>query len=148
MAEAAAVATVVGIASFGIQLTEILYNFSATVSSAREEAGYIASHLSLYSNVLDILSERINDEEPVLSTAALELIDELQIRSRKLFKTIEGLLPDVKHGKKSPSLLQKIKWNFRKPKVALLVGELDYLRSTVQLLVTIIFTYKKVRKRK
>ncbi|KIW68591.1 hypothetical protein PV04_04529 [Phialophora macrospora] len=145
MAEAAAVASIVGIASFGIQLTKALYEFGCNVSSARDEANYIARHVDLYANVLDVLTERIDDDEPILSDAAFDLIDELQCQSKQIFTKIEYLLPVPKEGKDDISFLQKVKWNFTKSRVALLVGELDYLRSTVQLLVTIIFTGKKLR---
>jgi hypothetical protein len=145
MAEAAAVASIVGIASFGIQLTKTLYEFGSNVSSATEEANYIARHVDLYANVLDILTERIDDDEPILTDAAFDLIDELQYQSNEIFTKIEHLLPVPKEGKDDISFLQKVKWNFTKSRVALLVGELDYLRSTVQLLVTIIFTGKKMR---
>ena len=145
MAEAAAVASIVGIAGFGIQLTQNLYTFGCNVSSARDETNYIARHVDLYSNVLDILTERLEDEEPILSGAAFDLINELQYQSQELFKNIEQSLPSPKNGKDDISFLQKVKWNFTKSRVALLVGELDYLRSTVHLLVTIIFTGRKIR---
>lgn len=145
MAEAAAVASIVGIASFGIQLTQSLYRFGSNVASAREETAYIARHIDLYANVLDILTERIDDEEPILSDAAFDLIDELHYQSNKLFDRIKQTLPSPKNGKDDISFLQRVKWNFQKSKVALLVGELDYLRSIVHLLVTVIFTGRKIR---
>jgi hypothetical protein len=148
MAEAAAVATVVGIASFGIQLTKILYDFGSTVSGAREETSYIARHVDLYANVLDILTERIDDEEPILTDAALDLIEELHFQSNELFAKIQDLLPGAKASNDDVSFLERVKWNFRKSKVALLVGELDYLRSTVHLLVTIVFTGRKIQRSK
>jgi hypothetical protein len=118
------------------------------VSRAREQTGYIARHVDLYANVLDILTERIDDEEPILSDAAFDLIDELKYQSNDLFTKIEKLLPIPKDGKDEISFLQKVRWNFTQSRVALLVGELDYLRSTVHLLVTIIFTGRKLRSRR
>lgn len=85
MAEAAAVASIVGLASFGIRLTQTLYTFGSNVSSAREDANYIARHVDLYANVLDILTERIDDEEPLLSDAAFDLIEELRFQSNDVF---------------------------------------------------------------
>lgn len=148
MAEAAAVASIVGLASFGIRLTQTLYTFGSNVSSAREDANYIARHVDLYANVLDILTERIDDEEPLLSEAAFDLIEELRFQSNDVFNKIEQLLPNPKESTGDISFLQRMKWNFTKSRVALLVGELDYLRSTVHLLVTIIFTGRKIQSRK
>ncbi|EXJ76767.1 uncharacterized protein A1O5_01275 [Cladophialophora psammophila CBS 110553] len=120
MAETAAIASIVGIASFGIQLTGALYHFGSNVTSAREETSYIARHVDLYANVLDLLMERIEQDKP-------------------------EPLPPVKRPKDGVAFIQKLKWNFTKPKVALLVRELDHLRSIVHLLVTIIFTGSKIR---
>lgn len=145
MAEVAAIASIVGIASFGIQLTQSLYEFGSTVSAAKEETGYIARHVDLYANVLDVLKEKIDDDEPILSDAAVDLIDELEYQSKELFVKIEKLLPNPKEGKDDISFLQKVKWNFTKQRVALLVGEIDRLRSIVHLLTTIIFTGRKFR---
>jgi hypothetical protein len=55
MAEAAAVAKTVGVATFGIQLTKKLYEFGPSMSTAREDTGHIAPHVDLYANILDIL---------------------------------------------------------------------------------------------
>ena len=99
MAEAAAVASIVGIASFGIELTKSLYEFGSTVSAANEETSYIARHVDLYANVLDILTERIDDDEPILTDAALDLIDELQYQSKQISTKIGKLLPVPDKGK-------------------------------------------------
>ncbi|KAF7511438.1 hypothetical protein GJ744_004627 [Endocarpon pusillum] len=141
MAELAA--GVIGISTFGIQLTRTLYEFGSTASSAKEQTDYIARHVTLYASVLDLLSERIDEEDPILSSKAYDLVEELGDQSYNLFHKIEKLLPV--RGKDDLTFFEKIKWNFKKSKVELLVGELDYLKSTVHLLVSVIFAGKRIR---
>jgi hypothetical protein len=142
MAEIGLAASLLGISSFGIKLTTTLYSFASTASSARKQTDFIARHIKLYSEVLDLLGQRIEDEEPIHSDKALRLVDEICEQSYFLFGKIEDLLPDSND---SISLLQKIKWNFKKPKADWLVSELEYLKSTVNLLISVLYAGKKIR---
>jgi hypothetical protein len=49
------VASLIGIATFGIKLTTTLYEFGTNAASAREQTDRIARHLRLYSEVLEVL---------------------------------------------------------------------------------------------
>jgi hypothetical protein len=140
MAEVGIVASLVGISSFGIKLTTTLYDFGSTVSSAREQTDYIARHITLYSDVLEILAERIDDDEPIHSRKALDLVYDIYDQSCDLFDKIRNLLPDWTD---KLSFIQKIKWNFRKTKVDLLVSEIEYMKSTVNLLVSVLLCWEE-----
>jgi hypothetical protein len=138
------VASIIGISTFGVKLTLRLYEFGSTTSSAKQETDRIAKHVTLYSNVLEILAERLEADAPLISEAAIDLAEELYDQSDELFRRIKALLPRKDAQDKMP-FLQKVAWNFRKTKVDMLIGELQYLKSTVHLLVTVIFTGKRVR---
>lgn len=140
MAEVAA--SLIGIATFGVKLTTTLYEFGADVASAREQTDRIARHLQLYSDVLEVLVERIDDTEPIHSAKALDLVDEIYDQSYDLFDKIRDLMPNK--GERM-SFLRKITWNFKKSRVALVVSEIEYLKSTVTLLVTVLFAGKRIR---
>ena len=142
MAEIAA--SIIGISSFGVRLTLELYNFGATTASAKQQTDRIAKHVTLYSNVLELLAERVKEDAPMISEVAIDLVEELYDQSEEIFERIRALLPRGDPGDEL-SFMQKIKWNFKKPKVDLLVGELEYLKGTVQLLVTVIYTGKTFR---
>ena len=128
MAEVAA--SIIGISTFGIKLTLTLYEFGSTTSSAKQQADHIARHVTLYSNVLELLAERLEADAPIISEAAFDLAEELYDQSDELFGRIRSLLPR-KDGRDEVSFLQKIAWNFKKTKVDVLVGELDRLKATV-----------------
>jgi hypothetical protein len=135
-------ASLIGIATFGIKLTTTLYEFGANAASAREQTDRIARHLRLYSEVLEVLVDRIDDGEPIHSPKALSLVDEIYDQSYDLFDSIKDLIP--KKGDRM-SFMRKIAWNFKKSRVALVVSEIEYLKSTVTLLVTVLFAGKKIR---
>jgi hypothetical protein len=137
-------ASIIGISTFGIKLTLTLYEFGSTTSSAKQQTDHIAKHVTLYSNVLELRAERLESDAPIISDVAIDLVEELYDQSDELFNKIRALIPR-KDNRDELSFLQKIGWNFKKPKVDLLVGELDYLKSTVQLLVTVIFTGRRIR---
>lgn len=141
MAEIAA--SILSISAFGIGVTRALYEFGSTASGAKEHTDYIARHVTLYAGVLELLYDRINDEEPIVSGKAYKLVEELSGQSNDLFEKIRNLLPD--RAREDSPFLQKIKWNLKKSKVELLVAELDYLKSTVHLLVTVLFAGKRIR---
>ena len=142
MAEVAA--SIIGISTFGIKLTLTLYEFGSTASSAKQQTDHIARNVTLYSNVLELLAERLEADAPIISEAAFDLVEELYDQSDELFSRIRSLLPR-KEGRDEISFLQKIAWNFKKTKVDVLVGELDRLKATVQLLVTVIFAGKRIQ---
>lgn len=140
MGEVGLAASLIGIATFGVKLTTTLYQFGATASSAREQTDYIARHVGLYSDVLELLARRIDDDEPIHSNKALNLVDDIYHHSHQLFYRIDDLLP------KRMTFMQKIKWNYSKSNAELLVAEIEYLKSTVNLLVNVLYTGKKIRK--
>lgn len=135
-------ASLIGIATFGIKLTTTLYEFGANAASAREQTDRIARHLRLYSEVLEVLVDRIDDGEPIHSAKALRLVDEIYDQSYDLFDDIKDLIP--RRGDRM-SFMRKLAWNFKKSRVALVVSEIEYLKSTVTLLVTVLFAGKKLR---
>lgn len=84
MAEVGLVASLIGIAAFGVRLTTTLYQFGTTASSARDQTDFIARNLRLYSDVLELLAQRIDDDEPIYSAKALDLVDEIYHQSHDL----------------------------------------------------------------
>lgn len=145
MAEIAA--SIIGISNFGIKLTQTLYEFGANAASAKEHTDYIARHVNLYASTLDLLADRLEDEanDSLMSNRAFDLVKELYEQSLELFTKIKKMLPKRRDEKDDLSFLQKIGWNFKKSAIDCLICEINYLKSTVTLIVTILFTGKKIR---
>lgn len=131
MAEAASlVASILGISSFAIRLTKNLYEFGSAVSSARSQIDRIARNISNYALVLDLLAERLADDAPVHSEKALKLVHDLRDQSNELLYDINDLLPRPRSGRRRVSLTNRLVWDLKKSKVDLLVGELEYLKTS------------------
>ena len=145
MAEVGIAASILGIASFGVRLTLTLYDFGATASAARAQTDRVARNVTHYSNLLELLGERLEDDKHVHSEAALDFIEELSEDSWDLFKSIKKLLPSREHGQDQISLIEKAKWNFKKPRVDALMVEVERLKTSVNLLVQILYAGVKIR---
>ena len=95
MAEIAA--SVIGIVTFSVQVTKVLYEFSSTAAPAKQQSDFVARHISLHGNVLDMLIERLQDETAanteIISPKAIQLAEQLHSQSLDLFTEIQGILP-------------------------------------------------------
>ena len=145
MAELGIAASIIQIADIGVKLTKRLYEFRSNAASACEQTDFIARNVTQYAQVLELLGERLDDDQPIHSKKALNLAEELYEQSYDLFDRIKSLLPNRGRFKDQLSFLQKIAWNFKKSKVELLVAEVEYLKSTVQLPVQVLYTGRKIR---
>ena len=140
------VASVIGITSFGVKLTETLYDFGCNVSSAQEQSSRIASRVDDYITILEILAELLQDESEVVSDKARVMVEKLCDQSDQLFYDIQDLIPrSDSRGK--VSWTKKVAWNFRKPKVEMLVGQIEYIKTNVLLLVMTTLVGKRIKRK-
>lgn len=145
MAEIGLVGSLIGIAAVAAQLTRTLYEFGATTSAAREQVQYIARNVGFYSDVLDLLVDQIGHDRPIHSRKAIAMVEKIYDASYDLFDRIKDLIPGHRAFGDQISFLQRIIWNFKKPKVEYLVGQLEQLKSTVQLLVQVLCSARNIR---
>jgi hypothetical protein len=136
------IASILGISSFAIELTTTLYEFGDAVTSAKEQTGRIAQNISNYSTVLELLQERLEADGPIYSQKALHIVEQLSQQSQELFDAIRKLIPWSPPWT-GPKWRQKIPWALRKTKADLLVGQLEYLKSTLSLLLDVVYAGKQ-----
>jgi hypothetical protein len=144
-AEIGIAASLIQITGPAIQLTRTLYEFGLTTSTAREQVDYIGKNVSYYSEVLELLVEQFEHDRPIHSTKAVALAEKLYDHSYDLFDRIRDLIPGGRRARNHLSFLQQIAWNFKKTKVDLVVGELEKLKSTVQLLIQVLCAARQIR---
>jgi hypothetical protein len=144
-AEIGIAASLIQITGPAIQLTRTLYEFGSTTSTAREQVDYIGKNVSYYSEVLELLVEQFEHDRPIHSTKAVALAEKLYDHSYDLFDRIRDLIPGGRRARNHLSCLQQIAWNFKKTKVDLVVGELEKLKSTVQLLIQVLCAARQIR---
>lgn len=122
-----------------------MYDFGSTASSAGEHTDFIGKNISLYCRVLKTLGHQLKSKNPIHSPEALGLAEELHDQSHSLFAKIRALLPTKCDRKDTLSLKQRLLWNFRKSRVDYLISQLEYLKSTVSLLLQILTSAEKLR---
>jgi len=166
MAEIGLVASVVQIADTGIKLSITLYTFAETVLTADKSIKEIASDVSLTSSVLEELGQNLKKDQKsrlcsenavktaegiVKECAAIfkEINETLQITLNKIKPTAGGYKAkgkDGSHGGKKMAVaaLERLKWPFLQPKMQLLRGNLDRLKSTLVLMLNVITYARKV----
>jgi hypothetical protein len=89
--------------------------------------------------------EKFEHDRPIHSTKAVALAEKLYDHSYDLFDRIRDLIPGGRRARDHLSFLQQIAWNFKKTMVDLLVGELEKLKSTVQLLIQVLCAARQIR---
>lgn len=144
------VASIIGISTFGVKLTDALYKFGSNFSVAREQTSRISERVADYTTILDILSTTIEDEAEFVSDKANLMIQKLCDQSTDLFCDIVDHLPRRKdtNGRDSISFRDKVLWNFRKSRVELLLGQLEYVKSNILLILMTTLIGRKARSRK
>ena len=145
MAEAAG--AIIALSQFGGQLAKALYKFGVNASEARKQSNRISERLGDYTLILDILEASLQSKERCFSGEAEEAVEKHCEKSWDLFHEIDDLLPRQKHGWGRDELgwSDKIKWNFRKSRVELLVGELQFVKQDVTLLLVMQLLGQKTR---
>lgn len=131
---------------FGLQLSKRLYQFGSTVSGAKSEIDYIARNVTNFVDTLELLGDRIDDEESTISEGGERIANRLCDESQELFDRIWDLLPDPPRGRDDIGFRQRMAWNFKKSKVDSLAGQVECLKSTTNLLATVLFAGRKIKR--
>lgn len=145
------VASIVGIAGAGIQLSTTLYTYAETAFYADKSLQDIARDVSLTSSVLGQLGELLKQDKQakLCSENALRTADEAVTGCKAVFAEIDtALQKSLKKsgdGKGAVSKLQRLKWPLVEPKMKLLQGNLDRLKSTLLLMLNVLAYAKKLK---
>lgn len=146
MAELGIAASIIQIAGAGIHLTMELYAFGSAFTGAKEDTDDIALGVSLYCMTLKHLAETLRHKNSVQSPQALQGIADIREKSEQVFARIAAILPRSAARPDTMTLVQRFKWNFKKARVNLLLGQLDSLKLTLLLLVQILAIGEEAQK--
>lgn len=145
-------ASVVGIATAGVQLSIKLITLATQVSTASERITSIGNDISLTSGVLQQLGELMNkktaaDSISIFSQAGLEntrtsaticesIFHEVEKEARKASEQIMGTKV-LKGGKIKLSRMEKAKWPFLQPSIEVLRTDLREAKGTLMLILLV-----------
>ena len=154
MAEPELAAALIAIATAGIKLSIKLYTFSETVATASSEIKDIARDVSLTSSLLEQLGSSLrtdsqgDSDATLASGSAVQTAQDAVNECEIVFGEIDDVLAKAtasvskkwpkKGGKVALSPADRPKWPFLQPRVVLLRGNLERVKSALVLLVAIL----------
>jgi hypothetical protein len=159
MAEIGLVASIVGIAATGVQLSVTLFTFAETVSAADKQIKDIARDVSLTSSVLEELGNNLRRDEKakLCSDKAIDTAKSIVRECSEVFTEINTALETsmkktsasakgaTKGQKIVISKFDRLKWPFQQPKMELLRTNLERLKSTLLLMLNVLTYARNVR---
>jgi hypothetical protein len=144
MAELGAIASIVGIAAAGAELSMVLFEFGSTVGSARTEVNQIATEISQFCAVLKQLHSTLTKAKARrYSISAIATTQDILERCQVIFKDIEDIVHPLQKsaGKsKEPAvdMIARVKWTFKRSKVQVLQKTLESSKNTLQLMLLVL----------
>ena len=135
MAEIGLIASVIQVAGAGLKLSQTLYQYADSVSSADRRIKDIAKEVELTSFVIDELGDIFKHDQTsaLLSKNALRTADETVKECSSVFLELDAALQKTKKNALGRFILP-----FRESKIELLRSHIDKLKSTLQLLMQVL----------
>ncbi|KIX96036.1 uncharacterized protein Z520_08291 [Fonsecaea multimorphosa CBS 102226] len=162
MAEVSLIGTITGVARAGVKLSITLYSFSETVAATPAEVKNLARDVSLTAAVLEELGANLkqdDDQARLFSDAAVQKANNVVAECEGVFRDIDAMVARAIEsaskdglkgdgGKLAPSTLDRLKWPFPQPKMEVLHGNLDRLKSTFVLMLNVLMYARDLRAEK
>lgn len=156
MAELAIVASIIQIADVGLRLSLKLYTISETIARADKTIVSISKDVSLTASVLRELGHHLekDQEAKICSENAVKTAEQIVQECLKVFHEIDGILekhttqttPEGKSTHRwAETVAGRMKWPFLQRKVQLLISNLDRLKATMMLMLSVIAYAKHLR---
>lgn len=135
MAEIGLIASVIQVAGAGLKLSQTLYQYAETVSTADRRIKDIAKEVRVTSFVIDELGDIFKQDQSsnLLSKNAIKTADETVRECSSVFSELDAALK--RSGKNK---IGRLMLPFRESKIELLRSHIDKLKSTLQLLMQVL----------
>lgn len=148
--------SVAGLAGFGVQLVQVLNQYAGSATDSKGRIRAVSNDIKLTIEVLNVFKHNMELEahRQCMSDGAGSLAMEAIQMCEDIFRKIEKLLhgaggkPGVTNStgnQSNPaqvepaiSFLQKLKWPLVEPKLDILRGNLEKVKTTLQLLMSVI----------
>ena len=157
-----AAASIVGIATAGIQVSIKVVTLASQISTAADRISSIGNDVSLTSAVLhqlgDLMSQKTTHGSlPIFNAAGLETTKASAKTCQKIFEEVEretAKASNVIRGRKRPmgekiklTMLEKAKWPFLQPSLEILRTDLREAKGTLMLMLQVVVAYVNFHRR-
>ncbi|KAG9674562.1 hypothetical protein KCU99_g6580, partial [Aureobasidium melanogenum] len=141
------VVSAAGLASFGIQLLQGLNKYAGSALDSRDRIRAISTDIELAVQVVQALDATIKDDanRALVNDDAERLAQEAQNQCWEIFTKIKDKLPknSVYTGSRKRDIFT---WPFKEPNLELLRGNLEKVKTTLQLLMNVIILAAMTKK--
>ena len=148
MAELGVIASIVGLAGVGIKLSKHLYQVGQKISNPGHNINRVATNVSLFAAMLKHVGAVLDNAQSLHSPEAIETVKQIVRECETVFQEITRLIVLAKdksdEGTKEPtlangskrrfSMVARAKWYFERPKAECLLAQLEYLKTTLSVL--------------
>jgi hypothetical protein len=124
-------ASIAHVAAVGVQLSLSLYEISNRLINAPKEVAEVASELSSLASILDLLGPTLDSSKPMIRRKMEDTVYETVARFEVLQKDIVEFITKASH-------IKYLQWLFTSSRVRELMAKLHTVRSSLQLLLSII----------
>ena len=136
------VASIIGVASTGFQLSLLLNAVSCQIANAPVEIQAISKSVTLFSLLLKQTAAVLDQADSVHSREAVRVAEQVLEESNAVFNeirtTLDRVQPKKQDGSPSLSIPQRFKWCFKKHGIEYLLGRMDRLQMSLSLMLQII----------
>lgn len=148
MAELGCIASIIGIAALGVKISKTLYTIGNTTTGAAHNINRIATNVTLFSSILKHVGKVLQDANSLHSPEAIETVEQIVRECESVFQEITKIIYSAKSKGESSrepigandrrrrmSVVNRAKWYFEQPKVEHLLAQLEYLKTTLSVLI-------------
>ncbi|RFU24420.1 hypothetical protein B7463_g11922, partial [Scytalidium lignicola] len=132
---------IIGVASTAAALAKQLLDVYQSAKESYTDAWALANHLQLLQSILQEIEKTFTSTRRIWSDDAMTTIEELLTASRAIFVRLDKVLNPYNSseaGTNKTSLVSRFKWHFKKEEVRSLTAQLDSIKSTMQLMLSVI----------
>ena len=136
------IASIIQVAGTGFRLSLLLNGVASEIASADQDVRNVAKGISLFSLMLKQVGKTMEEGRAIASQQAIETATEIKDQSEKVFEEIKGMV-ELTHAKddygiRSITVVERVKWCFRKNKVQYLLGQLESLKLSLSIMLQIL----------
>ena len=137
------IASIIQVAGTGFRLSLLLTGVASEIASADQDVRNVAKGISLFSLMLKQVGKTMEEGRAIASQQAIETATEIKDQSEKVFEEIKGMV-ELSHARddygilRSITVVERVKWCFRKNKVQYLLGQLESLKLSLSIMLQIL----------
>lgn len=132
-------ASVAGVASVGVHLSQTIYDLVSTFYEAEKEMSSIANEISLLAMVLNELEGVLRRDSRVYRRRMVRVVSEILSSCEDIFQSISNYVSiNPRYTRSSEQFQRKVRWHFQQHRVTPVQVGLQCMKSTLNVLLHVV----------